>query len=328
MDVLDRDKGESVELIDVFVIDINPESLRTGPDQFLAASVSGIFEFASIDLNFQLNCLLGYTGELCQPQPFNNITNNECVGVICSNNGTCVPDSTQTRGYSCLCLGDFTGEMCETRINVCEGSNCNNGTCVLDSTQTRGYSCLCLGDFSGEMCETRINVCEGVNCNNGTCVLDSTQTRGYSCLCLGDFSGEMCETRINVCEGVNCNNGTCVDKVRSFICQCNAGYSGEFCNIGIQISEKVNIVPLLVGVVAGSILFTVVIFIFCIIGLVVLMRRKQSFKGNLHANRVSYYNMSDKREGTERKVCTRLEGDFTFHCMKSYSHVVNNSNVN
>ena len=70
-----------------------------------------------------------------------------CTTDPCSNNGTCIQSDT---GFTCVCMGDFTGDTCETRIDNCEGVDCNFGTCV-DGVEM--FTCQCDSGYSGDLCD-------------------------------------------------------------------------------------------------------------------------------------------------------------------------------
>lgn len=51
-------------------------------------------------------------------------------------------------GLRCRCPVGFTGEYCETEIDLCYSGPCkNNGRC---RSREGGYTCECLEDFTGE----------------------------------------------------------------------------------------------------------------------------------------------------------------------------------
>ena len=68
-------------------------------------------------LSFQLEC---QPGESCV---------SICTTDPCSNNGTCIQ---RDAGFTCVCMGDFTGDTCETRI---ESADTTTAT-VTDATTT------------------------------------------------------------------------------------------------------------------------------------------------------------------------------------------------
>ncbi|XP_017552506.1 cadherin EGF LAG seven-pass G-type receptor 1 isoform X2 [Pygocentrus nattereri] len=97
-------------------------------------------------------------------------------------------------GLRCRCPAGFTGDYCETEIDLCYSGPCrNNGRC---RSREGGYTCECLEDFTGEHCE--------VNARSGRCV-----------------------------PGVCKNGGKCVDLlVGGFICQCPTGeYEKPYCEM-------------------------------------------------------------------------------------------------
>lgn len=55
-------------------------------------------------------CPLDYTGPNCTS------TIDDCVGVVCHNQGTCI-DKIST--YVCVCAAGYTGQKCEININDC-----------------------------------------------------------------------------------------------------------------------------------------------------------------------------------------------------------------
>ena len=57
-------------------------------------------------------CELGYTGPDC------TIIIDECAGINCSGNGQCEIDLRTERGFKCNCSSSYTGEFCESLINM------------------------------------------------------------------------------------------------------------------------------------------------------------------------------------------------------------------
>ncbi|CDQ97225.1 unnamed protein product [Oncorhynchus mykiss] len=97
-------------------------------------------------------------------------------------------------GLRCRCPAGFTGDYCETEIDLCYSGPCrNNGKC---RSREGGYTCECQEDFTGEQCE--------VNARSGRCV-----------------------------PGVCKNGGKCVDLlVGGFMCQCPPGeYEKPYCEM-------------------------------------------------------------------------------------------------
>ncbi|EDV21487.1 uncharacterized protein TRIADDRAFT_9199, partial [Trichoplax adhaerens] len=50
-----------------------------------------------------------------------------CRSRPCKNNATCIPSKSSTTMFTCSCLTNFTGEVCETAL-VCLSSPCLQGT--------------------------------------------------------------------------------------------------------------------------------------------------------------------------------------------------------
>ena len=85
--------------------------------------------------NVTCECILGYTGAVCET----NI--NDCESNPCVNGGSCLD---LVNAYSCQCPDSFTGKACD----ACFG--CLNGaTCIpVDGA----YSCSCIPQFTGPLC--------------------------------------------------------------------------------------------------------------------------------------------------------------------------------
>uniref|UniRef100_A0AAV2IVZ2 Uncharacterized protein n=1 Tax=Knipowitschia caucasica TaxID=637954 RepID=A0AAV2IVZ2_KNICA len=96
-------------------------------------------------------------------------------------------------GLRCRCPVGFTGEYCETEIDLCFSGPCrNNGRC---RSREGGYSCECQEDFTGDHCELDASsdrCVPGVCKNGGECV--DKASGGFSCRCpLGDYQTPYCE---------------------------------------------------------------------------------------------------------------------------------------
>ncbi|XP_060713609.1 cadherin EGF LAG seven-pass G-type receptor 2 isoform X1 [Tachysurus vachellii] len=85
-------------------------------------------------------------------------------------------------GLRCRCPPGFTGEFCETEINLCYSNPCgNNGVC---RSHEGGFTCECLHDYTGDRCDvsSRSGRCvPGVCKNRGVCV--NLLVGGFRCEC-------------------------------------------------------------------------------------------------------------------------------------------------
>uniref|UniRef100_A0A8D0AXG8 Cadherin EGF LAG seven-pass G-type receptor 1 n=1 Tax=Sander lucioperca TaxID=283035 RepID=A0A8D0AXG8_SANLU len=96
-------------------------------------------------------------------------------------------------GLRCRCPLGFTGDYCETEIDLCYSGPCmNNGRC---RSREGGYTCECLEDFTGEHCELNASsgrCVPGVCKNGGKCV--NRLAGGFMCQCSpGEFEKPYCE---------------------------------------------------------------------------------------------------------------------------------------
>ena len=143
MDVIDNDLGMTPdELVDFFLIFLTSADLVPGASSTIPQIYSGTFGVATIELSFQLECLPGFFGEECTMT---------CDSFPCDNGGVCSPDATN--GFTCTCVGDFTGRSCDMTIDDCLNVNCNNGTCV-DGVGT--FTCECEAGYTGQLCDQTV----------------------------------------------------------------------------------------------------------------------------------------------------------------------------
>eukprot|EP00062_Callorhinchus_milii_P009585 gi/632953584/ref/XP_007892498.1/ PREDICTED: cadherin EGF LAG seven-pass G-type receptor 2 [Callorhinchus milii] len=96
-------------------------------------------------------------------------------------------------GLRCRCPAGFTGDYCETEIDLCYSNPCgNNGIC---RSKEGGYTCECHEDHTGDRCEvnSRSGRCSpGVCRNGGSCV--NLLVGGFKCDCLpGEYEKPYCE---------------------------------------------------------------------------------------------------------------------------------------
>ncbi|XP_041837378.1 cadherin EGF LAG seven-pass G-type receptor 2 isoform X2 [Melanotaenia boesemani] len=96
-------------------------------------------------------------------------------------------------GLRCRCPTGFTGDYCETEIDLCYSKPCGaHGVC---RSREGGFTCECFEDYTGERCElsSRSGRCAaGVCKNGGTCV--NLLVGGFKCECPpGGFERPYCE---------------------------------------------------------------------------------------------------------------------------------------
>ncbi|XP_072928982.1 cadherin EGF LAG seven-pass G-type receptor 3 isoform X2 [Hemitrygon akajei] len=96
-------------------------------------------------------------------------------------------------GLRCRCPPGFTGDYCETEINLCYSNPCqNSGVC---SRKEGGYTCICREEFTGDHCEVdvRSDRCSpGVCRNGGSCT--NLPEGGFKCNCpSGEYEKPYCE---------------------------------------------------------------------------------------------------------------------------------------
>lgn len=120
----------------------------------------------------------------------------------------------------CNCLPQWSGERCETPVNVCEGRCHNGGTCY--TTRAGLPVCNCKSEFSGHRCQ----ICAKLEClNGGVC---SKANGEEKCACPDGYEGLKCE--IESCNFSCGDHGTCItDANLKPYCKCVHGYSGQRC---------------------------------------------------------------------------------------------------
>ncbi|XP_042323272.1 cadherin EGF LAG seven-pass G-type receptor 1 isoform X2 [Sceloporus undulatus] len=143
--------------------------------------------------------VLPFDDNICLREPCENYM--KCVSVLkfdssapfISSNTVLFRPIHPINGLRCRCPPGFTGDYCETEIDLCYSNPCgNNGLC---RSREGGYTCECYEDYTGESCEVnaRSGRCApGVCKNGGTCI--NLLIGGFKCECPpGEFERPYCE---------------------------------------------------------------------------------------------------------------------------------------
>ncbi|XP_032117382.1 cadherin EGF LAG seven-pass G-type receptor 1 isoform X5 [Sapajus apella] len=201
---------------DVFVFnvqndtDVSANILNVTFSALLPGGVRGQF-FPSEDLQEQIYLnrtllttistqrVLPFDDNICLREPCENYM--KCVSVLRFDSSAPFLSSTTVlfrpihpiNGLRCRCPPGFTGDYCETEIDLCYSSPCGaHGRC---RSREGGYTCECFEDFTGEHCEVdaRSGRCaNGVCKNGGTCV--NLLIGGFHCVCPpGEYERPYCE---------------------------------------------------------------------------------------------------------------------------------------
>ncbi|XP_041442377.1 cadherin EGF LAG seven-pass G-type receptor 1 isoform X2 [Xenopus laevis] len=143
--------------------------------------------------------VLPFDDNICLREPCENYM--KCVSVLkfdssspfISSNTVLFRPIHPINGLRCRCPPGFTGDYCETEIDLCYSNPCGkNGLC---RSREGGYSCECHEEYTGEHCEvsSRSGRCTpGVCKNGGTCI--NLLIGGFKCECPpGEFERPYCE---------------------------------------------------------------------------------------------------------------------------------------
>nr|XP_054098289.1 cadherin EGF LAG seven-pass G-type receptor 1 isoform X2 [Callithrix jacchus] len=201
---------------DVFIFnvqndtDVSANILNVTFSALLPGGVRGQF-FPSEDLQEQIYLnrtllttistqrVLPFDDNICLREPCENYM--KCVSVLRFDSSAPFLSSTTVlfrpihpiNGLRCRCPPGFTGDYCETEVDLCYSNPCGaHGRC---RSREGGYTCECFEDFTGEHCEvdTRSGRCaNGVCKNGGTCV--NLLIGGFHCVCPpGEYERPYCE---------------------------------------------------------------------------------------------------------------------------------------
>ncbi|XP_073940810.1 cadherin EGF LAG seven-pass G-type receptor 1 isoform X2 [Castor canadensis] len=143
--------------------------------------------------------VLPFDDNICLREPCENYM--KCVSVLRFDSSAPFISSTTVlfrpihpiTGLRCRCPPGFTGDYCETEIDLCYSSPCGtNGRC---RSREGGYTCECFEDFTGEHCQVNVRsgrCANGVCKNGGTCV--NLLIGGFHCVCPpGEYERPYCE---------------------------------------------------------------------------------------------------------------------------------------
>ena len=207
-----------------------------------------VFSQSGMDM-FTCNCLIGYTGDLCE------VMTDHCAVNPCKNGGNC---TGLVGDYSCKCHAGYSGKDCSENINECSSNPCRNGGNCTDSVN--GYSCVCPATYTGINCELDVDECLTNPCkNNGTC---RNFVGRYNCTCLSGYFGDNCDVLdcvSNPCQ----NNGKCTANAQGYQCQCTSQYTGTQCQTAVKKKTSDTNVGMWIGIAAAILVVILIILICC-----------------------------------------------------------------
>jgi len=110
----------------------------------------GEFTVDTVDIKLIDDALFGMNLKDCDDRKL-------CARMPCKNNATC--ENLAATEYRCHCPPQFTGDRCETEVNICvEREPClNNGMCVVTGDGTT-FDCKCAMGWMGPRCESRLKI--------------------------------------------------------------------------------------------------------------------------------------------------------------------------
>ncbi|KTG31998.1 hypothetical protein cypCar_00038265, partial [Cyprinus carpio] len=159
--------------------------------------------------------VLPFDDNICLREPCENYM--KCVAVLkfdstapfVASNTVLFRPIHPVNGLRCRCPDGFTGDYCETEVDLCYSGPCqNNGKC---RTREGGYTCECPQDFTDDIVPLGPDLVKVM-------------------------AGERCEVNVRsgrCVPGVCKNGGRCVDLlVGGFLCQCPDGeYEKPYCEM-------------------------------------------------------------------------------------------------
>ena len=297
MEVFDRDGTSSIDLVDVFAIDV---VISLGPSFTDIQTYSGFYGIGQLDLSFQVNCNDTSFGPNCTVEciPVDNNTghftcdsegNQVCIAGYTGTN--CVEDVDECAsigncfminrvcndlldGFTCDdCLPGFNGSDCSTNIDDCVGIDCGTNRQCIDGINN--HSCECAPGFIGDDCMTNAAAdnCNGTDCGNGVC---QNNNESFTCECNPGYTGQNCSFDINECEENSCSgNRQCVDGIATFICECNPGFSGENCTTAEPTIAASTNLATIVGAAVGGFVGLLLLLALLVLVVALLMRRRR-----------------------------------------------------
>ncbi|KAF7209429.1 cadherin EGF LAG seven-pass G-type receptor 3 isoform X2 [Nothobranchius furzeri] len=203
----------SVPVEDVFIFNIQPD-LDAVPGSILNVSFSAalpgghFFPSEALEEQLYLNRprltsltqmeVLPFDDNVCLREPCQNYM--KCISVLRFNSSAPFISSPSIlfrpihpiAGLRCRCPVGFTGDYCETEINLCYSNPClNGGVCA---RREGGYTCICREDYTGDRCEfdpQQGRCMPGVCRNGGTC--RELSGGGFRCECpAGSYERPYC----------------------------------------------------------------------------------------------------------------------------------------
>ncbi|XP_071941667.1 prolow-density lipoprotein receptor-related protein 1-like [Antedon mediterranea] len=169
----------------------------------------------------------------------------------------------------------FHSERYPPFSNPCDNHPCSHLCLIIPKgSDDLDYQCACpdgYGFIDEKTCQKGYYECNGRPClNGGTCTVSVS---GYTCFCTNDFDGTNCEHKKASCD---CGDGVCTE---NGFCKCSDGSEKSFCSAqstGGEDDEVSNLVPIMAGLLALSVIIIVCIVLFVLLR---LKRRKRESTG-------------------------------------------------